>query len=220
MSNFVMPKLKQKPRLFLCHSSKDKKFVRQLATDLNELDVLVWLDEWELQVGDSLHGCIGTAIDKSANIAVILSPNSIKSKWCQKELQAALAKEDRAKKNIVIPILVRKVKLPIFLADKIYLDFRESTFESLTKLAGIMHGLNTREIVEQIAKKKPLKIADSKNILKKAGWSGEWTYIESDDYEILRKIIKKTGVNIESDEFDIIPRTKKGALKNRIRMKK
>ena len=83
----------ERPQLFLCHSAKDKAFVRRLASELTELSVGVWLDEWELEVGDSLHECIGTAIDAAAYVGVVLSPNSAASKWCQRELQTSLARE-------------------------------------------------------------------------------------------------------------------------------
>ena len=78
------------PQLFLCHSSKDKEFVRRLASDLKELSVRVWLDEWELEPGDSLHDCIGSALQESAYVGVVLSPDSVASKWCNRELQTAL----------------------------------------------------------------------------------------------------------------------------------
>jgi hypothetical protein len=63
--------MSEKRHLFLCHSSKDKKFVRQLAEELTELSVDVWLDEWELQPGDSLHECIGSALEHHCCLAGI-----------------------------------------------------------------------------------------------------------------------------------------------------
>jgi len=41
-------------KIFLSHSSKDKPFVEKLAKDILGLDVEVWLDKWEMKVGDSL----------------------------------------------------------------------------------------------------------------------------------------------------------------------
>ena len=61
-----MPNSRHAAQFFLCHSHSDKPFVRRLARDLSELAVDVWLDEWELAPGDSLHGCIGDAISSVA----------------------------------------------------------------------------------------------------------------------------------------------------------
>lgn len=40
--------------VFLCHSHRDHDFVLRLANDLVDNGVEVWLDVWEMTVGDSL----------------------------------------------------------------------------------------------------------------------------------------------------------------------
>ena len=39
------------PDIFLSHSAKDKEIAARLATDLNFCGIDVWLDLWELQIG-------------------------------------------------------------------------------------------------------------------------------------------------------------------------
>ena len=41
-------------RVFISHSSHDKPFVHRLAADLKNQDLDIWVDEQELQVGDSI----------------------------------------------------------------------------------------------------------------------------------------------------------------------
>lgn len=79
--------------IFLSRNSKDKPFVRRLAERLRSCGVRVWLDEAEIGIGDSLIQRIGTAIDETDYVAVVLSKNSINSEWVQRELQIALQKE-------------------------------------------------------------------------------------------------------------------------------
>lgn len=122
--------------IFLCHSSKDNTFVRNLANDLKSNNVPVWFDEWELQVGDSLNDKIEFGIIKSGWLGVIISNNSVRSKWVKKELNAALAIELERKQIFVLPILLQDCQMPIFLQDKVYADFRgdyDKGFESLLK---------------------------------------------------------------------------------------
>jgi hypothetical protein len=69
----------QTPDIFLCHSKKDLAFVRRLARDLHELRVYAWFDEWELGPGDSLHDSITRALEQSAHIGVVVSPDSVES---------------------------------------------------------------------------------------------------------------------------------------------
>ena len=50
------------PSVFMCHSSKDKFFVRELAKKLGDYGVYVWIDEAEINIGDSLIAKIGDAL--------------------------------------------------------------------------------------------------------------------------------------------------------------
>lgn len=69
--------------LFLAHSSKDKEFARNLYDDLLKLGFRVWFDEVEMEPGDSLIQKIGSAIRSSMNLAVLLSKDSVSSKWVE-----------------------------------------------------------------------------------------------------------------------------------------
>ena len=109
--------------VFLSHNSKDKPFVRKLAGQLTSDGVLVWLDEAELNIGDSLIEKIADGIEKMVYVAAIISTNSIKSRWVQKEISLAMSKEIAGRRVTVLPILIEKCRLPAELADKLYADF-------------------------------------------------------------------------------------------------
>jgi TIR domain len=104
----------RKSTIFLCHSSTDKEFVRTLASDLSTLWVSPWFDEWELGPGDSLHGSIGKALSESAYLGIVISPDSVDSVWCNSELNSALAREKKESKTVVLPLILRDAKLPVF----------------------------------------------------------------------------------------------------------
>jgi hypothetical protein len=126
--------VKQAARIFLSHSSKDKTFVRKLAEDLISRGVPVWFDEWELKVGDSMNERIGQGIKESAWLAVVLSKNSVESKWVQKELNAALTTELQNKQVFVLPIIIDNCEIPVFLQDKVFADFRRDYDQGLASL--------------------------------------------------------------------------------------
>ena len=111
--------------IFLSHSSRDKQFARRLAETLTSHGVQVWIDEAELKIGDSLIGKISAAIDKADFVAAILSQNSVRSNWVQKELQLAMTKEIEGRRVTVLPILIERCEIPGFLADKVYADFTD-----------------------------------------------------------------------------------------------
>ena len=121
-------------KIFLSHSSNDKQFVRRLAEDLKGRDVPVWLDEWELKIGDSLATKIQQGIQESGWLAVILSKNSVTSSWVTVELNAGLATELEKKQVFVLPILIEDCDIPLFLKDKLFADFRKDYQGGLTAL--------------------------------------------------------------------------------------
>jgi hypothetical protein len=121
--------------IFLSHSSSDKGFARKLATDLRARGIRIWLDEAEMGLGDSLIGRLEKAIDENDYLAVILSPDSVRSEWVLKEVRMALHREISGKRVVVLPILHKECEIPGFLRDKIYADFRRD-FEYQ---AGVLH---------------------------------------------------------------------------------
>jgi hypothetical protein len=130
------------PSIFLCHSAKDKFFVRELASRLEAAGLRVWLDEAELNVGDSLTEKIGAALEQVDYVGVVLSSHSINSEWVQRELRLALDRELKERKVVVLPILREKVDVPAFFRDKVYADFTsadafESTFPKLLHTMGV-----------------------------------------------------------------------------------
>lgn len=50
---------------FVSHSSRDKPFIRQLAADLSNSGIKVWLDEQKIKVGDSIVDKVGQGLEMS-----------------------------------------------------------------------------------------------------------------------------------------------------------
>ena len=112
-------------KIFLSHTSTDKPFVRKLAADLRNHGHTVWIDEAEINIGDSLISKIREGLDAVDFVAVVLSNASIKSEWVKKELEIASNREIEEKKVVVLPIIIEHVDLPGFLKGKLYGDFSD-----------------------------------------------------------------------------------------------
>lgn len=90
--------------IFISHASEDKEEVaRPLANLLRDLGISVWLDEYELTLGDSLRRSIDAGLKSSRFGVVILSPAFFGKEWPQKELDALVAREDGSQK-VILPI--------------------------------------------------------------------------------------------------------------------
>ena len=133
--------------IFISYSQKDRDFVDKLAINLVTAKHHVWMDRWELGVGDSLTNKIQTVLTDSSAILVILSKNSVDSEWCKRELTAGLVRELEEKKTIVMPCVIDDCVIPLFLRDKLYADFRadpDQAFKlidtSLSKISNAAQG--------------------------------------------------------------------------------
>ncbi|ESX83425.1 toll/interleukin-1 receptor domain-containing protein [Mesorhizobium sp. LSHC412B00] len=127
--------------IFLSHSHADKPFARKLAANLRSNGHSVWIDEAEINIGDSLIGKIREGLDKVDYVCALLSKSSIDSQWVQKELDIASNREIDEKRVMVLPLLISDVELPGFLRGKFYGDFRdegryEEVFEALLRAVG------------------------------------------------------------------------------------
>ncbi|MGD9617324.1 MAG: toll/interleukin-1 receptor domain-containing protein [Alphaproteobacteria bacterium] len=131
------PKLERYHGIFLSHTSSDKHFARQLRNDLLEHGVpRVWIDEAEIEIGDSLIAKIESGLRETRYIGVILSTKSINAPWVKRELDVAMNREIAGGDVVVLPLLYEKCELPGFLQGKLYADFTtvEEYEASLSKL--------------------------------------------------------------------------------------
>ncbi len=118
--------------VFISYSHSDKDFVDELAARIVANRGSVWLDRWELKVGDSLIQKVQEAIATSSALLVVLSKASIESEWCKKELSAGLMRELEERRVVVLPVLKEDCTIPLFLREKLYADFRTDYDAGLT----------------------------------------------------------------------------------------
>jgi len=120
--------------VFISYSHADKTFVDRLAANLVKHSAHVWLDRWELNVGDSILNHVQKAIQDSDALLIVLSKASVASEWCKKELSAGLMRELDEKRVLVLPVLVEDCEIPIFLREKMYADFTGKFADGLKPL--------------------------------------------------------------------------------------
>lgn len=101
------------PKAFICHASADKeRFVFGFTKKLRRKGIDAWLDTWELSPGDSLVDKIfEDGIAQTDVMIVILSNNSVKSKWVREELGVGFLKKIEGKIRL-IPITIDRCKVP------------------------------------------------------------------------------------------------------------
>jgi TIR domain len=102
-------------KVFLCHSSADKDFVRRLHADLRRDGLQPWLDAEDLIPGQEWKVAIERAVRSSDVVLVCLSQSSIsKTGFVQKEITFALdAAEERPEGAIyIVPARLETCEVP------------------------------------------------------------------------------------------------------------
>jgi TIR domain len=90
--------------VFISHASEDKETVAlPLAAALKRAGVRVWLDRFELRVGDSLREKIDEGLAESCFGIVVLSSDFLAKGWPKRELNGLFALEESGRK-VILPV--------------------------------------------------------------------------------------------------------------------
>ncbi|MEG3440421.1 toll/interleukin-1 receptor domain-containing protein, partial [Pannus brasiliensis CCIBt3594] len=139
--------------VFLCHNSKDKPEVKEIALELRSLGLKPWLDEWELRPGLSWQELLEEQIEYIHSAAVFIGSSGI-GPWQNRELRAFL-NEFVGRGCPVIPVLLatapQQPQLPIFLRAMTWVDFRRADPDPMGRLIWGITGEKPK-IVEVIPK--------------------------------------------------------------------
>jgi hypothetical protein len=128
--------------VFLSHNSHDKPQVKQLATELLNVGILPWLDEWELQPGRLWQPFIYEQLGKAKSAIVCIGSSEINN-WQEQEVNILLDQLVK-RKAPVIPVFLRDApkdaQAPIFLRAMLWVDFRKQEPPPLQQLIWAITG--------------------------------------------------------------------------------
>ncbi|PYL26096.1 MAG: hypothetical protein DMF44_00815 [Verrucomicrobia bacterium] len=117
--------------VFISYSRKDKEFVRRLDEELKRRDREAWVDWKGIPPGDTWEKTIYGAIEATHTFIFVLTPDSIGSEVCGKEIAHAAANNKR-----LVPIVHRDVaadRVPKSLGELNWIFCRDSDdFEEAT----------------------------------------------------------------------------------------
>ena len=91
-------------KIFLCHSSIDKDYVKDVAQRLGR-DRIVF-DEMTFQPGEDFRNSINDGLEKSDTFVLFASLNSLQSTWCKYEVDEAHFRKIQQKINNILCIMI------------------------------------------------------------------------------------------------------------------
>jgi len=135
-------------QVFISYSSVNADFVHRLAADLLKRQTPVWLDAYELAIGDDLVTRLLNSIEQSSYVLIVWSGQYNQTQWTTKEFQAVLEKERRDNKKYLIPVVIDETPLAAELSGRITLDFRTGYLSALNKLTLFFndHGIKIADV--------------------------------------------------------------------------
>lgn len=189
----------QKFDVFLCHNSEDKPAVIEIAKKLRLKGLKPWLDVWELQPGVVWQFALEQQIESISAVAIFAGQRGM-GHWQSEEIYAFLQEFIR-RKCPVIPVILPGTKtqprLPIFLRNRHWVDFRLQNPDPFSQLiwgiTGERSGKESLNIAERIILQenkrfpyvaKPVlenKCADLEHYLK----SGQWKKADRETYRLM-----------------------------------
>jgi len=101
-----MRNLINKPKVFLSHSKKDKKFIKRVSDDFKKCQIESWIDEFEIRHGKPwMEAIFQHGISTCDSVLVYLTENSIISQMVKKEIDASLIQQLDNNKISFLPYL-------------------------------------------------------------------------------------------------------------------
>ncbi len=206
----------QKFDVFLCHNSEDKSAVIEIAEQLRRRGLKPWLDVWELQPGAIWQFALEQQIESIGAVAVFAGQKGM-GPWQSEEIYAFLQEFIR-RKCPVIPVMLPETqtqpRLPIFLNNRHWVDFRLQNPDPFSQLIWGITGKRPSEESLNVAKTifvqeaeqfsggaKPVldsKYANLERYLK----NGEWKKANNETYRLMiTEVGKKTGQWFEPEEL-------------------
>lgn len=102
---------------FISYSHADKELALALHQHLVAQEVDAFIDEVDIEIGESLIRKISEAIVEGDFVIALITEHSVDSEWCRKELSIAVTDGINNKRVKVLPIVVGAVEPPPELSD-------------------------------------------------------------------------------------------------------
>lgn len=112
----------------------------RLARDLVEESINVWLDEWEILIGDSITQRVQQGLQEVDFVILLLTKHSVGSGWAEKEWQSQVGLEAERKQVRILPVRADSCEVPLLLRDKKCADVSSDYEKGLSELLRAIRG--------------------------------------------------------------------------------
>lgn len=108
--------------VFVSHRSADTAQATRLAEELRARGHQVWLDAWEVKVGDSIIQRMDEGLAETAYLVLCYSDAGLSAPWMNREWMSALARQLDGRAIAILPVRLTGGEPPAILFDYKYAD--------------------------------------------------------------------------------------------------
>lgn len=108
--------------VLVSYRSADFEDARALAEAVRDAGHAVWLDEWEIALGDSIVERIEHGLEGASCVLVCYSGSGVMSPWMSREWMSSLARQLDGHRVRILPVRLSGGEPPALLADIKYAD--------------------------------------------------------------------------------------------------
>ncbi len=122
-------------KIYISYSHKDRDAVERITSRLTQDGHDIWIDSQSLAPGDVIEEKFVEGLAQSDVLIVVVSENSFRSKWVQREFSMLALNQISSRDKRIIPIKIDESEVPSYLADRYYLDLSLNFQAGLEKLS-------------------------------------------------------------------------------------
>lgn len=120
--------------VFVSHRSDDTNQAELLAKEIQKAGHRVWLDLWDISIGDSIVQRMNEGLEGSSYVVLCYSSLGITSPWMSREWLSALAQQMNGVGVKILPVNLTGGTPPAILADIKYADLVKNWNQGVSRL--------------------------------------------------------------------------------------
>jgi hypothetical protein len=104
-------------RVFVSHRGSDTPEAERLAVELKSAGHVVFLDAWDLGVGNSIIGWMNESLGEASAVVLCLSKDTSEGRWWDREWMSSLNRQMNREGIRIYPVRLTGSHCPPILAD-------------------------------------------------------------------------------------------------------
>ncbi len=120
--------------VFVSHRGTDIIEAARLAAAIKAAGHSVWLDEWEIGLGDSIVGRIDSGLEGARYLVLCYSSSGIDTPWMTREWHSTLARQLNGHDVKILPVRLTGGQPPPIMTDVKYADLVSNWSKGVSEL--------------------------------------------------------------------------------------